>query len=287
MLFVSMCDDVKAGLFERNRGNSFGFRITEEMVSGSPVAGGLILNGKEVTWGEGSNMAEYGLGVVEGATEYEKGISFEGVKDTEENPILFILCNEIGIYNNIMADIKVFRLDSDHLLVALISGACEFNGVPLQRCNNSNLDNAKIGRVMRDDSLFGEGTFLGKGKDISINYSYDAICHGQFTIKNDGAFNSRSVRSREYIFDDTNKARGEERIRRQEEQKKKEAEALQARREAQKAEYEKQKAEKERKEREKREAEIDLKLSGVKVTKDTKVMNVGAADFLKAVAMQS
>lgn len=289
MLFVSMCEDVEEGLIERNKGKSFGFRVTKEMASGSPIEGGLVVNGREITWKEGSSagICDTGLKQVGDEKEYEKGISYEDVKDTAENPILFILCNEIGLYNNITADIKVLRIDKKHILVALISGACEFNGVPLQRCNNSNLDNAKVTRVLSDDSLFGEGTYLGKGKDILINYSYDALCHGQFKMSKDGAFSSRSVRSREFIFDETNKLKCEENARKIEEMKRREAEAKVAKREAQMKEYEEAKAEKERLEREKREAEIALKLSGVKVTKDTKVVNVGAADFLKAVSMIS
>lgn len=287
MLFVSMCNDVNAGLFERNKGKSCGFMITPEMAEGEAVPGGLAINyDGYLVWSQGNvNFAEKGLGKVDDSEVYEKGITYEAVADSEENPILFVLCNDIKLYQGISADLKLLRLDDEHVLAALITGACVFNGVPLQRCNNANLDVAKVVKTIDIKNLFSGISFLGKGSDMSVDYSYDALCHGRFLVKADGSYSQRSIRSREYVFDESRKIEGEERLQRAKEEELHKAEELKIRKEAERRAMEEAREAKIKAERERREAEADLKMCGVKVNKDTKVVSVGASEFLKAVSM--
>ena len=289
MLFVSMCNDIESGLFQRNKGKSFGFVITPEMAAGDAVVGGLVVDNGHLEWKQGMlNIAETGLGKVADQEFYEKGISFEAVADSDENPILFVLCDNIQLYQGISAEMKLLRLDDNHILAALITGACVFNGVPLQRCNNTNLDNAKVVKTLDIKSLFGDASFIGKslvdGTSSTVEYSFDVLCHAKFIVKADGSYSQRSVSSKEYVFDDTKKREGEERAKQAKEAEKRKAEEAKARREAEKRAMEEARDEKIRKERERREAEADLKMSGVKISKDTKVISVGASEFLRAVA---
>lgn len=290
MYFVSMCgSSFQSGVFQRNNGKSFGFEITPEMLTGEGIGGGLVVDNGTLRWSEsGKNIADFGLSKSGDEDLYAKGISFDAVKATDESPILFVLCNEIKLFQGITAELKLLRLNNEFFLAALITGACAFNGVPLQRCNTANLDNAKIVKTLTSKDLFGDCSFMGKTvgdkSKIVIDYSYDALCHGKFIVRNDGSYSAQVVRSKEYVFDNTYKAMCEERLKKAKEEEKRRAEELQAKREADRKAAEEARLEKEKREREKREAEADLKLSGVKVSKDTKVVSVGAAEFLRAVS---
>lgn len=290
MYFVSMCgNDIQAGTFKRNNGKSFGFEIIPEMLSGEGIVGGLVVDDGTLKWSEnGSSIADFGLSKVGEEESYAKGISFDAVKATDENPILFVLCNEIKLFQGITAELKILRLDNEHFLAALITGACVFNGVPLQRCNNANLDIVKVAKTLTAKDLFGDCSFMGKvvgdKSKVVIDYSYDALCHGKFIVRNDGSYSSQSVRSKECIFDNSYKEMCEGKIKKAQQEEKRRAEELQAKREAERKATKEARLERERKEREKREAEADLKLSGVKVNKDVKVVSVGAAEFLRAVS---
>lgn len=292
MYFVSMNPQVKSGVYSRNNGKSYGMLLTDEMLSGEAVAGGLVVEDGVLKWGNSLNIATKGIYKDGDDKDYSKGISFNAVAPTEDNPILFVLCNEIGLYQGIEADLKLIRLDKENFIAALITGACMFNGVPLQRCNNANLDNAKVAKVLTSDDLFNErysmlGKVLGEKTSVIVDYSYDALLHGRFLVKADGSYNTRTLKSKEYIFDPTTKIKYEEKYRLAKEEAKKQAEHEKLLREIRRKEAEEAMREKERREAEEREAKITLKKSGVKIDKDTKVKSVGAADFLKAVAMHS
>lgn len=290
MYFVSMVGNmIDAGTIQRNKGKSFSFELTPDMVSGNGISGGLVVNEDKLMWSEqGENIANFGLLKSGSEEEFRKGISYDAVKATEENPILFVLCKEIELYNGIPADLKLLRLNNEFFLAALITGACSFHGVPLQRCNTTNLENVKIGKSLRAGDLFGDTSPLGKSlgdlATIAVDYSYDCVCHGVFMVKADGSYSVKSYKKKEYIFDDTYKNECEEKIRQAKELEKARQEELKARKEAEKKAYEEAKLAKERREAEKRQAEADLKMSGVKVGKSDKVVSVCAADFLKAVA---
>lgn len=286
MLFLNMCEDIKAGeLIERRNGKSFGFRVPD---AEGAVAGGLKVNGDVLEWGEcgkGENIAEFGLTGEDLTVEYRKGLTYDAIAETEENPIIFVLCSKLSFFKGMVADVKVLRLDDEHILAALISGACEFNGVALERCVKSTKDYV-VGKDLDIAGLF-KGTFIGKSCEGKVDYSHDALCHIEFSFKKDGAFGVRSVREKEFIFDDRQKSEGEEKVRKTEEEKRLEAERIKAERieagrKAEEARQAKIEAEKER-----LQAVADLKKSGVKVDKSSKVINVGASDFLKAVAALS
>lgn len=295
MYFVSMVGADRFGgktLIERNKGKSFGLVITPEMVSGEGIEGGLYVDpdkGDVLRWGiTDKNISSCGLSRSDDSDSYAKGVSFEAVKSTAENPVLYVLCDEIKLFQGISAEMKLLRMDNGMFLAALITGACIFNGAPLQRCNNSNLDIAKVAKTLHADDIFGGTSPLGKSlgdrATIAVDYSYDCICHGIFSVKSDGAYSVKSVKGKEYIFDDTYKRECEEKARQAEEQEKKRQEEIKARKEAEKKAYEAAKLEKEKREAERRQAEADLKMCGVKVGKNDTVVRVGAADFLKAVA---
>ncbi len=295
MYFVSMVGADRFGgqsVIRRNKGASFGLAVTPEMLSGEGVEGGLYVDtdkGDVLRWGiTDKNISSCGLSKVEGSVNYSHGVSYEAVKSTEENPVLYVLCDEIKLFQGISAELKLVRLDNGMFLAALITGACIFNGAPLQRCNSANLDIAKVAKTLHYDDLFGDTSPLGKSlgdrATIAVDYSYDCVCHGVFMVKADGSYSVKSDKDKEYIFDDTYKNECEEKARQAKEIEKKRQEEIKARKEAEKKAYEEAKLAKERREAEKRQAEADLKMSGVKVGKSDKVVSVGAADFLKAVA---
>lgn len=75
--------------------------------------------------------------------QYKLGITYEDIKDTEENPLIVVLASSIKLYAGVTTYIKYITMDNC-IMAMLVFGACEFKFpdgtcVPMQRCNSANL----------------------------------------------------------------------------------------------------------------------------------------------------
>lgn len=305
MLFVNMCEDIKNECLLKRDGNFVpSLKVTPQMVSENP-AGGMTLSSGSLVWDERvtPNANIFGTCLTGGEGMLTKQLSFEDIKDTSENPVLVILFNELTVFENIVAHIKLVRVDDTHMLGALVAGACMFNGVALQRCNTSNLDTAKVGKVLTPKDIFGWSVLVNrylptpKGSGVvtttqfSFNYSYTTVLHVKIMCKADGEFTLSNIRDNEFVFDRSNYDKAkfvaqcqlDAYVAKKEEDRKA--------REKQRSEYEQQareKAEKEQREqREKKEMEESMKSQGVKTTKGMQVSSTNAEGFLAAVMAAS
>lgn len=299
MIFISMCPDVKAGVLERNKGKSFGFEITEDMANGNPINGNLIVENGLLRWGQNraQGIGSKGLDVpVESGTEVfserKKGsrsvetISLDDVKDSQMNPILFILCSHIQLIEGIPTELKLLRIDEKHILAALITGACVFNSVPLQRCDTSNLDTKTVYRDLDFNEIFSGDSFLGKTAESRYDYSYDALLECSVRVSAEGGFSLRTIRDREYIFDKSGIEAAEAKHKERMEAEAKRKEEADAKREESMRIFREQW---EQKEKERLAEEEEKKANKGKKTKKSisvknEKVNVGAADFLRIVA---
>jgi len=64
-----------------------------------------------------------------------KHLTFKEIKDTDENPLIIVLCKEISLYDSIPTGLKYIYIGEDYMLACLIYGACDFDGITMQRCN--------------------------------------------------------------------------------------------------------------------------------------------------------
>lgn len=243
---------------------------------------GVVLDTKRdkptlVVSGNGENLFAKGLGIQNneeylsqykterGSNKYKSGVTNREVMDTAENPILIVLCNEIGIYDNIPVCLKYLYVDDNTMLVALISGVCDFNGVTLQRSNISTIGD-KTAKPISASELRAVTSCIEK--ESGYCYIYDAVMEVILKYnKNKMAIQSKTVSEEMVMFSDENykefKRKAEERKRIHDELLRRKQEEREAKRKA-----EEDRIEKERQER---------------LQEELEEASRGAAEFLKII----
>lgn len=153
MFYTSMLGEVN-GTFCRKR--SFPIMIDTEGVSSGDVTirvhNGVIRVGAGI---EGNELfcAVGGDDFI--PTNYEPALPFTNadLADTEDNPLIVVLTNAVRFYADTPCLIKTLFINNDMMLVELVYGACEFafadgSFVPLQRCDDSDLNRKKVAMTL-------------------------------------------------------------------------------------------------------------------------------------------
>lgn len=240
----------------------------------SPVQGFVTLRNNMLTVSDsGVNLFEKGISgnpddMYAPIRKKKTQLTHKMIADTEENPLVIVLCSEIAIFDGVSAGLKYIYINEDTILACLIYGVCEFDGVPMQRCNTQVFENKKkklfSGKDMKE---------LSSCEDTETGYSYlkDVVNQVEISYKDSSTGESlvyRTSLDNVVMFDNTGLELAK--------QKKTEHDA-------------KVKEIKERKEEEerKRVAEIQAKEDAKRKEEQEKVFNaasVGAAGFLRAVS---
>ena len=194
-------------------------------------------------------------------------ITYDMIKDTEENPLIIVLCNKISLFSGVEAELRFITLE-DAILVCLVSGACAFNDVVLQRCNTMNVD----GRSTIDYSVEKFNSFA---KDLYVDYETgyhyadDILCSLLIEHTADGVNAKGTMRNKVFLSKD-----GLERAKKIKEDKKGKADAIK------KKLYEEEESKRQaiiKKEKDeieaKRKAEVEAEMESA---------SIGAMNFLKA-----
>ena len=216
---------------------------------------------------------------------FRKGLTYNEVKDTNENPILVIKCSNIQLFIGSEVFIKFLYCGSDYMVAALIYGSCEFDGVALQRCSSENLNTVKKGRVITPKVLGEYGGMYCVDKQSKYSYLDECVFAMLISEKLDKAgsvtFKAVSVKKEELIFNEEPKNLAMQKYL---EEKKAKEEREKAR--AEQMAKEREDSERRRKEREaQKEAELKEKQSRVRLTSDfEKKTSCGAKEFLAIVA---
>lgn len=215
-------------------------------------------------------------------------LTYGQVADTEENPLITVLCRGIYFYEGVKSFIKFVNLGSQGILACLVYGACDFEFddgevVPMQRCNDQSLDRKR--HYYTGEKLM--QCFYAEDKESGYNYAYDAVFGGLVNIgivKGEMSFKYRTVKDKTYLFCSEGIEAAREKERKRKEEAAKRAEAHRLERARMQEAYNRAQIEKANQEK----AE---KAEKVKKTRTTKKENVvtesgsaGAAAFLQAVA---
>lgn len=197
-------------------------------------------------------------------------ITYKMIQDTEENPLIIVLCKEISFFEGIEADIRFINLDDDCILACLVSGVCAFDGTPMQRCNTVNF----MGKNMIKFNSKQLSDFTVKmytDKETGYVYNKDVLCSICVVMMDDKNFNAKKVGTT-FILDNT----GLDKAKKVLEERKAKAIALEEKKQEERQQYlDSIKEKEEREAREKAEKEEREALAAA---------SVGAMDFLKAVA---
>ena len=287
MYFVNMKENLSEGtVLTRGRGSAIPYVAT---CLGEAVVGDMVVSDGKVQIGKGENVFGSGLSGVatDGYLTSLTKLTFKDIEDTEENPIILVLCNRIGLYKGVPAGLKFLYLGEDGVLAALIYGSCVFDGVPLQRCDTRDLGSVRVCKTIKGEDVKSLYTFLDK--ESGYNYLYDVVFQVHVEIKvnkfGEDFFVCKYVNSGEYWL--TTEGIERQRKRSREILEKQKAVEV-ARKEKLKEQYDRTvKAREERikafEEAEARKKEEKLARREQKLKKDEVLVNVGAVDFLEAV----
>ena len=183
----------------------------------SPVQGSIILTEDKKIVGPVSGNEVKGIDIfMNGLTNENKSevyrvgkpngrkgnITFEMIEDTEENPLIAVICNNITFYEKVEADIRFVVLDNNTILAMLVSGVCGFNGVSMQRCNTQNFDTAD---EYVYDAMSLKALAMDTYYDRKIGYRYGNDVVGAMTItRSDGsAISIQRAHVKDFFIDDT------------------------------------------------------------------------------------
>lgn len=196
MLFVNMLYDSADTSYARDNGTKL---VVENVEMGVPVTVDFSQesNCLTVCGGDGHHVFCEGLKPEDGNMEekYMGGLSgsptYREVAETADNPIIIVLCNEIGLYANVPANVKFIHISNNYeyegkkglILAALIYGACEFNGVALERCNPKDINDKEVVKTLTAEDLSRMETLV----DSLTGYKFyeDVISQAQFSYKQD------------------------------------------------------------------------------------------------------
>lgn len=114
-------------------------------LSDGAVKGIITMSGDVVTMCEG-NVGEnlFGVGLNEDGdelafTSVKARVTKSMIKDTDENPVIAVLCSSIAVYSGVPTCLRCMYINDDIILACLLYGACEFNGIPMVRCYNGDI----------------------------------------------------------------------------------------------------------------------------------------------------
>lgn len=215
-------------------------------------------------------------------------LTYGQVADTEENPLITVLCKGIYFYEGVKSFIKFINLGSEGVLACLVYGACDFeffdgDVVTMQRCNDQSLDRKRYyyngAKLMQ--------CFYAEDKESGYNYAYDAVFGGIISIgvlKGEMNFRYRTVKDKTYLFSTEGIEAAREKERKRKEEAARKAEAHRLERARMQEEYNRSQIEKAKQES----MEKAEKAKKTRTTKKEEVVtelgSAGAAAFLQAVA---
>lgn len=292
MYFVNMCDEEGLGTFRGINDVPF-----ENTVTGTQEGYVTIKDKKLVVGTTGKNLFE--TGITNSDEPYLPALKTEltckDVMETEENPLIIVLCDYIEVYDKVPANIKFIHLDDgrdDKILAMLVYGACGFNGVPMQRCNNADIEGKKS-KVLRSKDI--KGITNSKDKESGYDFLMDAVIQLAIKFTDSSAGHCISGKmctsgNENFNIDKMMNYREHMKLIERQRQLKKQQEEEERRRRKLQMEEERRKAEEARKkaEEEQRQAELEkalLKANNKKEEKKEKEVSVGAKEFLAALGV--
>lgn len=247
MYFVNMVDDV-------NEGDVFQRELTVPYIAScldSSYEGKFVVKDGSVQFvgddEDGENIFNRGFRGDPNAiynANFSKYIKFKDVIDTEENKLIVVLCNSIGIYQGVDANIKIMLIDENHMLAALVYGACEFNGVCLKRTCTKAVEGRAICKVVTPKMV--RNLMLVRDTVSDYDMKMDSVFQLVFGQANDGSFRVKHFTDGQYILrvEGMMVAREEKRVQTEKANKAKEEARLRKEREAAEfAKFQKEKAE--------------------------------------------
>lgn len=289
MYFVNMSDIPEGTVINRKFGSHVGFPFVQSVSVGSNVKFVAAEGGNLVLTDEGDNL--FGKGLNDDSNELfvsdgNRKLSYRDVMDTEENPVIVVLCKQVEVFRGTSVGLKFMYINEDYIMAALVYGSCRFDGVELQRCDSSDMSSKVVGKVINGKNLHEVVSWNSKEQGIDYNMITDMVAYAHIkssvTKDNSVTFSSSSARGiHNTIFDKS----GEENAIKERDRKKAEAEAAYRRKQEKlmadrKAASERREAEALKK-KEEENAKIEKKMlrGGIE-----KTAAAGASAFLEAIA---
>lgn len=241
MLFVNLLGEIGVGEVERKNPGKKGItRFSNTIESMSENAELYVDDGclfiKEIEGGICHDGIDIG-GLVGCNTEPEL------LKDTEDNPLIWLLTDSVSFFNRSHVDGKFITINDDMYLFCLVKGACvvDMDGeeVALKRCLSSSADGDTYAVSPMD--MVGMASYYDK--ETGYNMVWDSVNTISFVMR--GGISCKTMREQSPLFTTENLEAAKEKLRLEKEKKEKEIAERKAKFAAAKAEAERLRAKKE------------------------------------------
>lgn len=193
----------------------------------------------------------------------EELILLRDARETDENPLILVLCKAIHLPEKTKANVKFINISRDLMLAMLIVGECVFEDesgekIPMARCVSSQTSSTKRRKMDATELYHFMNTKDRNGYSYSMDMLYTAYMYNGADMLCARPFKDKCI-----VFDPAAEKRAKARADAAEERKRKQEEEAQRRKE----ETAKQ-VEAERRQREEREAIQRMKEEAAKAVKD-------------------
>ena len=208
MFFSNLVNEV-TGKVERNKGNSIPiiFPDTVENLTNHTIRvsdGKLLVTDSNV----GKNIFDLDEKsmILPSIKTKSCPLSFDDVKDSEENAIVTVCTKGIKFYNDVPTYLNVLFVNDDFMIVALIFGACEFqfldgSFISLERCNSVNLEGKTLHSKVFSCSDLHNRTICKT--ESGWDKTYEMICPLFVrATKKDNGISFRCVQQNAYVFNE-------------------------------------------------------------------------------------
>ena len=186
MIFVNMLDDAGCKTYRTEKQGAIPFVVKDSGIVENVNIGLTKNNTLEVVQG---NQGLFGKGLLGDdkeiyladklPTKVNSNLTFAQVKETEDNPLIIVLCKSIEVFDGVLANIQYMYIGEDAILACLIYGVCVFDGVPMSRCNTQDTQ-GKVSRVYKGKDILSFHDF--KDKQSGYNYVWDVVCQTQINF---------------------------------------------------------------------------------------------------------
>lgn len=297
MYFSNMLGENGFGTFTRGNKDSI-YPFINNLNDSNVFSGGVCLEGKSLVVGDESKeiMCKDIRDHEQKSDIYNKSVgckyTYGQVSDTEENPLITVLCKGIYFYEGIRTFVKFINVGKDAILACLVYGACDFEfydgeSVPMQRCDEHELKGKR--HYYTGEKLM--NSLYSVDAESGYDYTYDAV-HAVLVnigmVKGELSCKYKSVKDKTYIFSTDGIENAREKARQKKEEARRKAEEHRNNLVAMQIAYNKRQEEKAKETEAQKKEDKEKRTRARSTSSGTKEnVSVGAAFFLQAVANAS
>lgn len=110
-------------------------------------------------------------------------ISYNDIADTDDNPLIIVICSEISFYKNCQCDLRVLPTGEGHIIAMLVKGSCAFDGIPFDRVTKTT---SSVDSTLNEKALVDMLSPLMRDSKTDYCYVSDGVLSIRYTLSAEG-----------------------------------------------------------------------------------------------------